>query len=466
MAYNKNMGCAAFALGDRIESPGLDPLQSFADEIAFLARRYDASLYTRSKLGINGIMIGASSALRHLNEIIEKVAHADLPVLIEAEFGSGELAVAAAIHCRSSRSHRPFVVLSCSAHAFSDFRAELSTALSQAQGGSLFIKSIDELDHAMQRELLAVFTSLNCFDGSGRMDVRILTSVSHSLDQLVRAGHFCRSLRTEIEVLKVETPPLRSRREDIPLLLEHELRKNQSYSYKKFSEEALAACEAYDWPENLLELERTVARLAVMTDGDCINLADLQQHLGWSLIDKPEASLLEESRPEDEESELLGTSTEVILSTNGEFGESLCVPDTRIVNLACSLVAGDFHGLERYGVGIERALTYIAKNFDREISLTELAKQSCFSPSHLSFLFKKTLGVSFKAILAVVRIEKAKQLLVEKPNHSITEISLDVGFGDLSHFEKTFKRLAGLNPREFRRRKNSGKSDITAGFQR
>jgi len=73
------------------------------------------------------------------------------------------------------------------------------------------------------------------------------------------------------------------------------------------------------------------------------------------------------------------------------------------------------------------------------------------SPSHLSFLLKRSLGVPFKSLLAAVRIERAKQLLSEPNPSSITDISLEVGFGDLSHFERTFKRLVGTNPREYRR---------------
>ena len=139
--------------------------------------------------------------------------------------------------------------------------------------------------------------------------------------------------------------------------------------------------------------------------------------------------------------------------TREELNGNLQQPEKRTVDLALSLLAGNYDNLDKYGAGMKRALTYVAGNFDHDISLTQLAKQSFFSPSHLSFLFKKTLGTSFKGMLSVIRIEKAKQLLLEKPCDSVTEISLDAGFGDLSHFEKTFKRNTGLNPREFRRRK-------------
>jgi AraC-like DNA-binding protein len=444
---NQEIGCVSFAFDQqpRASAVGAEFLGSFAREIAFLVKRHDVGSYARQKLGIDAILIGSSRPLRRLEEGIEKVAQSDLPVLIEAEFGLRELDVAAAIHCCGPRKHRPFVAKHCAAQQAPTFLAELAASLGKARGGSLFLRFIDELDHALQKELLSLLGSLN----SAERDVRIIASASRPLAELVTEGGFCRFLRTEIEVLKLEVPPLRHRREDIPLLLEHELRKHGCNPPKRFSAEALSGCQVYDWPENLLELERLIARLAVMTDGDCISIADLQQHLGWPAFetDAPVNGV----RLSEEENDAPDLPPGAGIKF--ELSENACPPDQHMVELARNLIAGRCENLDKYGVGIQRALNYVARNFDHEISLTELAKQSFFSPSHLSFLFKKTLGVSFKGILTIVRIEKAKQLLAEKPNHSITEISLDAGFGDLSHFEKTFKRMTGLNPREFRRRK-------------
>ena len=82
--------------------------------------------------------------------------------------------------------------------------------------------------------------------------------------------------------------------------------------------------------------------------------------------------------------------------------------------------------------------------------MSRLAQQACLSRSHLSYLFKQAIGVSFKPFQTVLRVEKARQLLVEKPHFSITRISGEVGFGDLRHFERTFKRWAGSTPRAYR----------------
>jgi len=115
------------------------------------------------------------------------------------------------------------------------------------------------------------------------------------------------------------------------------------------------------------------------------------------------------------------------------------------------LVRHEFDSLANFGTGLQRALRYVGEHFQEEISLGQLARESFISVSHLSFLFKRNLGVPFKTLLAAVRIEKARQLLGDNRQQSITEISLDAGFGDLSHFERTFKRLTGTNPRDYRR---------------
>lgn len=120
-------------------------------------------------------------------------------------------------------------------------------------------------------------------------------------------------------------------------------------------------------------------------------------------------------------------------------------------DLPRKLADRDYSDLHVHEIGVQRALRYVGDHYTEEISLGRLARESYISSSHLSFLLKRSLGVPFKSLLAAVRIRRAQQLLA-LAEQSITEISLEVGFGDLSHFERTFKRLVGTNPREYRRR--------------
>jgi len=116
------------------------------------------------------------------------------------------------------------------------------------------------------------------------------------------------------------------------------------------------------------------------------------------------------------------------------------------------IVRREFAGIRAYHPGLQKALTYLAHHYAETISLSRLAQQACLSRSHLSYLFKQLIGVSFKPFLAAVRIEKARRFLVEKPHFSVTRIGGEVGFGDLRHFERTFKRWAGSTPRAYRQR--------------
>ncbi len=125
--------------------------------------------------------------------------------------------------------------------------------------------------------------------------------------------------------------------------------------------------------------------------------------------------------------------------------------DARLVALADDLIRGEFTKLRKLHLSLQKALEHIARHFHEPISLRQLAQHAHLSPSHLSHLFKQALGVSFKPFLSLVRIKRAAQLLVEKPYQSITETSLEVGFNDLRHFERAFKRLLDVSPRSYRR---------------
>ena len=118
--------------------------------------------------------------------------------------------------------------------------------------------------------------------------------------------------------------------------------------------------------------------------------------------------------------------------------------------LADALMRGDPAVTRNCHPGLKNALDYLASNLHEPISLHELSRHAGLSASHLAYLFQKTLGVNFKSLLAALRILEARQLLVDKPQMRITEISFQVGFGDLRHFERTFKRLIGKAPKEYR----------------
>jgi AraC-like DNA-binding protein len=405
-------------------------------EVGSRLARLEIRHWARCQAGLDIPLAGASPSMAQLESEIAKVGAVHYPVVLEAEFGSQCEEFAAAIHVCSPRRHQPFVVVHCSGSRADDFELRLHDAWTRAADGSICISGIDQLDHAAQRQFLHYLSR----NRKGRGAARILVSTSVSLSQLTRDGKFCRLLRSELDVLQVRIPPIRERREDLPALLEHFFRKND-FAPRQLSPAAWQACLAYDWPENETELESFAIRVAVMTDSEVLDLPNLHGVAPWLPMEPLQAAAAEPDA-------WTPSAADEICEENEEPTPS---QRQRLESLARKLVAGEFHALEGLCVGMQRALRFVGEHFQEEISLGQLSREAYISVSHLSFLFKRDIGVPFKTLLASVRIEKACQLLLENAQESITEISLDAGFGDLSHFERTFKRLVGTNPRDYRR---------------
>ncbi|MCU1226410.1 MAG: sigma-54 interaction domain protein [Edaphobacter sp.] len=421
-------------------------------ELGFRLARIEIRQWARHKLEMDIPFVGTSAPVALLEQQIAKVGAVHYPVVLEAEFGSHEVDFAAAIHCSGPRRDEPFIVFHCSYPNRQELDLRLNDALMCASTGSLFVSGVDLLDDAGQRQFLCCLR----FGRQARSMARIIASTSSPLSLLESDGKFCRMLRTELDVLHIRIPTLRERRADIRVLLEYFLRKHDSGEERRLSPAAWQACLNYDWPGNEVELERFAIRIAVMTETAVIDLDELRGVASWLPLDESGAGIvLEVAANEGEEWSL-------------SFGDDLYeeneepTPSKRhwLELLARKLVAREFDAVESFGIGMQRALRYIGEHFQEEISLGQLARQSFISVSHLSFLFKRDLGVPFKTLLAAVRIEKAGQLLIDNPQQSITEISLDAGFGDLSHFERTFKRLIGTNPRDYRRRQFSASEKV------
>lgn len=426
-----------------------------ARELALLLMRQQIRWRALQAVNLEVALIGVSAVQRVLEGAIERASAVSFPVVLQGEFGMHDLQLAAAIHFASERHGEPFVPLDCACCLANSFGEDLDQALCRAVNGTVFLGSVDLLQEDMQRELLT-----RRREGLMGQRVRLVVSTTRPLGALVQQGVFCRMLRNELDYLRIAVPPLRERSEDIPLLLEHRLLRMREHGPKRFTPEALAMCMEYAWPENDSELVRFSTRLAVMCVEEEIGVEELRRSAAW--FPEPAAFAGDSRWPvcvRETGPDVEGTVSESAAVITERGDEDGCAeglgPMVRqeLGELPQKLIAADFSGMEVHGVGLQRALRHIANNYSEEISMSDLAREAYVSPSHLSFLFKRSLGFPFKTVLAAVRIEKARQLLSTEPQRSITEISLDVGFGDLSHFERTFKRLAGKNPREFRRQR-------------
>jgi len=248
------------------------------------------------ELSVNEL-VGNASPMQRVKEIIGKVATTDSPVLIEGESGTGKELVAAAIHRLSTRAKGPFIPVNCSAipedllesEFFGHVRGAFSGAVSDALGlfrgandGTIFLDEIAELSPGLQVKLLRVLQEMQVRPvGSTKahsVDVRVIAATNRDLDRSIADGRFRQDLYYRLNVVRVSLPPLRARRDDIPALVNHFLRRyNRRFrrDVKGITPDALAALAAYEFPGNVRELENVIERAFAMGAREQITFTDL-----------------------------------------------------------------------------------------------------------------------------------------------------------------------------------------------
>src|SRR5204862_1373741 len=246
-------------------------------------------------------IIGKGQQMIELQQIIAKVADAPSTVLIQGESGTGKELVATALHEKSSRRDRPFIKINCAAIPRELVEAELFgfekgafTGAVQskpgrfelADGGTLFLDEIGEIPLEMQVKLLRAIPE-SSFERVGgvattTVEVRFTASTSRDLGKEIAAGRFREDLYYRLNVVPIFLPPLRERREDIPLLVEHFRQKYNARLKKnveKIEDEALLALAGYSWPGNIRELENVLERTILFAEGPIIRPSDLPASL-------------------------------------------------------------------------------------------------------------------------------------------------------------------------------------------
>ncbi len=242
-------------------------------------------------------ILGNSAAIKGVMDIVQQVAPTRAAVLIEGESGTGKELVAKAIHQLSPRADQPMVTVHCAAlsptlleselfghekGAFTGAHERRIGRFEQARGGTLFLDEIGEIDPGIQVKLLR-FLSERTFErvGSNKTitsDVRIVAATNRDLEKLVKEGTFREDLYFRLRVVPIKMPPLRERREDIPLLAKHFLRevaKENSKSVGEFTPEAMDCLVQYNWPGNIRELRTAVEHAVVLCRGESITVKDL-----------------------------------------------------------------------------------------------------------------------------------------------------------------------------------------------
>lgn len=242
-------------------------------------------------------LVGQSKAINNLRQQIVKVANANAPVLIWGESGSGKELTAQAIHKNSTRAGGPFVPVNCGAipatliqselfgherGAFTGASREKRGLIESAAGGTIFLDEIGDLPMELQVNLLRFLQEKNINRvGSARsiqVDVRVIAASHVNLEEAVRLRNFREDLFYRLNVLPLVVPPLRERKEDLELLIQHFFKvffQDKNPRLKGFSGKAIVAAKAYDWPGNVRELINRVRRAMVMAEGRLITPQDL-----------------------------------------------------------------------------------------------------------------------------------------------------------------------------------------------
>lgn len=250
----------------------------------------------RSDFDIQNI-IGKSRPMRELIEMVAMIAPSEATVLITGESGTGKELIAKSVHFNSSRRSKPLVTVNCAALAESILESELfghergaftgadkrrEGRLMQADSGTIFLDEIGEMSPMMQAKLLRVIQEKEIqrvgSDKTVMVDVRILAATNRDLMQAVQAGTFREDLYYRLNVVTLKIPPLRERRDDIPLLAQHFLEryaKKNRKTVKGFTPIAMDMLLKYDWPGNVRELENAVERAVILLPGDYITEKEL-----------------------------------------------------------------------------------------------------------------------------------------------------------------------------------------------
>ncbi|MEW8090518.1 MAG: sigma-54 dependent transcriptional regulator [Candidatus Thiodiazotropha endolucinida] len=274
------------------------------DHIADVARLRDENRYLRKMVesDTGSDTLGLSAPMRKIQTLINKVSRTDSTVLITGESGTGKSHIARTIHYDSNRRDRAMVTVNCGAipkellesELFGHIKGAFTGAdrikkglFREADGGTLFLDEIGELPLALQVKLLHVIEDKEVrplgAEQSRRVDVRIISATNRNIVEMMQSGDFREDLFYRLNVLHITLPPLRSRREDIPLYIEYFLNTEilrlgleGSYSIDPEVEEHLLA---YEWPGNLRELQNVIARMLVLAEERAINMGDLPSHV-------------------------------------------------------------------------------------------------------------------------------------------------------------------------------------------
>ncbi len=347
---------------DYITKPfNLDELMIVLDKALSVAKLQKENIMLKmqlkNKYNFEGL-VGDSPSMQAVYELIEKIADTDSTVLITGESGTGKELIAKTIHYNNlSRAGGPFVPLNCSAipkdlleselfgHEKGAFTGAINTRIGRfelAQGGTLLLDEVGELDPSLQVKLLRILQERE-FERVGgvktiKVDVRILAATNKDLEKVTKEGKFREDLFYRLNVIPLHLPPLRQRVEDIALLTAHFI---QEFSRKRkreaftFSSDAMTCLLKYHWPGNVRELENLIERLTILVSNKVVTVADLPEKIHQPAFADMERAGVALKRPDQA---ALTSMPESLKHGTMEFGDDGIDLNKMVSNLERNLI--------------------------------------------------------------------------------------------------------------------------------
>ena len=245
----------------------------------------------------NSQIVGKAESMQEVFKAIGKISKTDITVLIRGESGTGKELIAQSVHENSSRSNEPFIAINVAAiphelleselfghekGSFTGAQSQRIGRFEQALGGTLFLDEIGDMHPELQTRLLRVLSSHEFYRVGGqkpiKSDVRIIAATNQNIEGLIKTGKFREDLYHRLNVFRIELPPLRKRKEDIPSLVKYFLKKSANEiksDQKDIEDPAMEVLNEYDWPGNIRQLENTCRYITVMAPSTSITLDDI-----------------------------------------------------------------------------------------------------------------------------------------------------------------------------------------------
>ena len=245
----------------------------------------------------NSEIVGKAESMQEVFKAIGKISKTDITVLIRGESGTGKELIAQSVHTNSTRSNEPFIAINVAAiphelleselfghekGSFTGAQSQRIGRFEQALGGTLFLDEIGDMHPELQTRLLRVLSSHEFYRVGGqkpiKSDVRIIAATNQNIEALIKTGQFREDLYHRLNVFRIELPPLRKRKEDIPALVEYFLKKSADEiksERKDIEENAMDILNEYNWPGNIRQLENTCRYITVMAPSTSITIDDI-----------------------------------------------------------------------------------------------------------------------------------------------------------------------------------------------